>query len=52
MVDLVYSNTNDPDIIKYIINFFRVNTMVATKDFLKSSTVPDIGYIPIFSEEI
>ena len=43
-------NTNDPDSIKYIIKFLRVNTMLVTKDFLKSSNVPDIGSITISSE--
>ena len=42
MVDIVDINTNDSDIIKYIINFLRVNIMVVTKEFLKSRNVPDI----------
>ena len=44
-------NTNDPDSIKYIIKFLRVNPMLVTKDFLNSSNVPDIGSIPISSED-
>ena len=44
-------NTNDPDNIHYSIKFFIVNTMAVTKEFLKSGNVPDIGSIPIFSEE-
>ena len=28
-----------------------VNTMVFTKEFLKSRNVPDIGSIPIYSED-
>ena len=51
MVDLVDVNTNDPDSIKYIINTLRGNAMLATKQFLKSKNVPDIGSIPISSEE-
>ena len=50
MVYMVDINTKDPDSINYIIWFLRVNTMVVTKEFLKSSNVPDIGYILIFSE--
>ena len=50
-MELVDVNTNYPYIIKYIIEFLRVNTMLVTKDFLKSSNVPDIGSIPIYSEE-
>ena len=44
-------NTNDPDIINYIIKFLILNTMLVTKDFLKSSNVTDIGSIPISSED-
>ena len=44
-------NTNDPDIINYIIKFLILNTMLVTKDFLKSSDVPDIVSIPIYSED-
>ena len=51
MVDLVDVNTNDPDTIKYIIKFLRLNTMVITKELLKSMNVPDIGSIPISSED-
>ena len=49
MVDLVDVNTNDPDKIKYIIKFLRVNKMVVTQEFLKSSNVLDIVSIPISS---
>ena len=44
-------NKNDPDSIRYIIKLLRVNTMVVTKDFLKSINVPYIGSISISSEE-
>ena len=50
IVYLMDVNTNDPDIIKYIIKFLRGNIMIVTKEFLKSSNVPDIGYIPISSK--
>ena len=51
MVELVDINTNDPDSTNYSIKFLRGNTMLVTKDFLKSRNVPDIGYIPISSED-
>ena len=51
MVYLVDVNTNGTDIFKYIIKFCRGNTMVVTKEFLKSRSVPDIGPIRIFSED-
>ena len=51
MVDLIDINTNDPDSIKCRIKFLRVNTMVFTKEFLKSMNVTDIGSIPIYSED-
>ena len=51
MVDLVDVNTNDVDIIKYIIKFLILIEMVVTKEFLSSSNVPDIGSIPISSED-
>ena len=51
MVRLVDVNTNDPDSIKFIIKFLRGNTMVFTKELLKSRNVPDIGSITILSEE-
>ena len=51
MVELVDLNTNDPDIIKYIIKFLRVNQKLVTKDLLNSSNVPDIVSIPISSED-
>ena len=51
MVYMVGVNTNDPDTIKYIIKFFRGNTMVVTQEFLKSMNVPYIGSIPIYLED-
>ena len=42
MVELVDVNKNNPDSIKYIIKLLRGNKTVVTKDFLKSSNVPDI----------
>ena len=51
MVDLVGINTNDPDSTKYIINFLKGNTMIVTKEFFNSRNVPDIEYIPIYSED-
>ena len=51
MVELLDVNKNDPDSINYIIKFLRGNRMVVTKEFLKSSNVPDIGSIIISSEE-
>ena len=51
MVELVDINTNDLDSTKYIIKFLKVNTMIVTKEFLKSRNVPDIGSIPMYSEE-
>ena len=50
-MDLVDINTNDPDRIKYMINLLRVNVLLVTKEFLKSRNVPDIGSIPISSED-
>ena len=50
-MELVGANTNDLDIIKYVTKFLRGNTMVGTKEFLKSGNEPDIGSIPISSEE-
>ena len=47
MVDI---NTNYPDIINYSIKFLILNTMIVTKEFLKSMNVPYIGYTPIYSE--
>ena len=49
MVELVDINTNDPDITKYIIKFFGLNTLIVTKDFLTSRNVPGIGSIQILS---
>ena len=37
-----------PDRIKYTIKFLIVNTMVVTKEFLKSRNVSDIGSIVIY----
>ena len=51
MVELVGLNKNDTYSIKFIIKLLILNTMVVTKKFLKSSNVPDIGSIPIYSEE-
>ena len=51
IVELVDVNTNDPDIINDTIKFLILNTMLVTKDFLKSSNVPDIVSIPIPSED-
>ena len=48
MVDM---NTKKFDSNKYSINFLRVKTMIVTKYILKSRNVPDIGYIPISSED-
>ena len=51
MVDIVDVNKNYPDSINYIIKLLRVNKMVTTKEFLNSRNVPDIGSIPVFSED-
>ena len=51
MVELVDVNTNDIDTIKYIINVLRGSKKKFTNDFLKSGNVPDIGSIPIPSED-
>ena len=51
MVDMVDINNNNPGINKHIINFFIENTMVVIKEFLKSRYVPDIGSVPISSED-
>ena len=51
MADLVDITTNDPKSTEYIINFLRVNTKFVTKDFIKSSNVPDITSIPISLED-
>ena len=51
MVDLVDINTNDPDRSKYSIKLLRGNTIIVTKEFLKSRNVPDIISIPISSED-
>ena len=47
MVDLVDIKTNDIDIDKYSIKLLRVNTMIVTKESLKSRNFPDIGSILI-----
>ena len=51
MVEMVDTNNNDPDITNCRIIFLRGNILVVTKESLKSSNVPDIGYIPIYSED-
>ena len=51
MVELVDVNKNDPDITNYIIKFLVLNTMLVTKEFLKSRNVPDIGSITLSSED-
>ena len=48
---LVDKNTNDPDSNKFRIKFLRGNTMVLTKDFLKSRNVSDTGSLPIYPED-
>ena len=50
MVDLVDLNKHDLDSIKYMIRFLRVNTMLVTKELLKSKNVPCIVSIQISSE--
>ena len=50
MVEQVDVNTNYSDSIKYIFKFLIVNTMVVTKEFLKSRNVSDIVPITIYSE--
>ena len=45
MVEMVDLNKNYPDSIKYINKLLRGNTMVVTKEFLKSRNVPNIGWI-------
>ena len=44
-------NKNDTDSINYRIKLLIGNTMILTKEFLKSINVPDIGSIPILSED-
>ena len=51
MVVLVDKNTNYPDSINYIIEFLIGNTMIVTKESLKSSNVPDIVSIKISPED-
>ena len=48
MVELVDINTNDHGRTKYRIKFLIINTIIVTKDFLKSRNVPDIGSIKIY----
>ena len=43
MLYLVDINTNGTYISKYSIKLLIENTIIVTKDFLKSITVPDIG---------
>ena len=50
MVELVDVNTNYPERIKYILKFLRGNTMLVT-EILMSMNVPDIGSIPISSDD-
>ena len=47
MVDMVDINTNGPYSTKGSINLLRGNTIKLTKDFLRSSNVPDIEFNPI-----
>ena len=51
MVELLYINTNDTDRTKYRIKLLIENTLIVTKECLKSGNVPDIGYILIYSED-
>ena len=51
MLELADVNMNDTDRIKYIVQFMRGNTMVVTKQFLKSRNVPDIVSITNYPEE-
>ena len=51
MVELVDTNTNDPNSTRYIIELLRGNTMIVTKESLKSTNVPDIRSITISSED-
>ena len=44
-------NTNDPNSTIYSIKLLIGNILKVTKDYLKSSNVPDIGSIPISSED-
>ena len=50
MLYMVDINTNDPDINKYSIKLLIGNTIIITKELLKSSNAPDIVSIPISSE--
>ena len=51
MMELMDVNINYLDNMKYIIKLLGVNTVVVTKEFLKSSNVPDIVSIPISSDD-
>ena len=51
MGDLVNIKTNNPDNNKYSIKFLRGNTVMVTKESLKSRNVTDIVYIPISPED-
>ena len=51
MVCLLDKITNDPKSTKYSIKLLRGNTKVVFHMFLKSSNVPDISSIAIFSED-
>ena len=50
-MEMVDINTNDTDRTKYKIELLRRKTMIITKELLNPINVPDIGYIPIFSED-
>ena len=51
MVCLLDKITNDPKSTKYSIKLLRGNTKVVFHMFLKSSNVPDISSIAIFSDD-
>ena len=51
MVELVDINTNDPDRNKCSIKFLIGDTMIITKEFLKSRNVPVIESISISAED-
>ena len=51
MAELVDTNTNYSDRIKYRIKLLIGNTIIVTKYLLKQMNVPDIGSISISSKE-
>ena len=51
MVELVDTNTNDPNSTRYRIELLRGNTMIVNKESLKSMNVPDIRSITTSSED-